>query len=171
MPTPDPSMEYSMDVAISSEAQPLDASKPIAMSFGFAQGLPGSIWSGEGQKAEKVKQFANVYFFIFDVASKPGSLIEVEIVFASETKVGPTSPFDWTTLTIPGGGLMPLAVSDVSSVGCNLKGVTGWQLGPYNALNAGTFECTITANVIASDQTLKTFDVDPEVQVEGAGPT
>ena len=170
MPTQDPTMEYSMDVAISSEAQPLDPSRPIAMSFGFAQGLPGSIWSGEGQKAEKVKQFSNVYFFIFDVASKPGSLVQVEIAFASKTKVGPTSPFDWTKMTIPTEGLMPLPVSDATSVGCNLKNVTGWQLGPYNAINAGVYECTITANVVASDEVLKTFDVDPEVQVEGAGP-
>lgn len=160
------SNEYALDVAFKSTAIPVTSTNPIAMAYGFTEGPPGqSGWGmGQGQAPDKVQQNSGLHFSIFDTASPASTLTAIEISFSNNS-----SPFDWTTRSFPDEEPLPPSDNSATSSGCNLKNVTGWQVGPYTAQNEGDFQCNILVTVQMSDQTTKQFSVDPEIIVEGGG--
>jgi hypothetical protein len=156
---------YSLDVAFSSATRslPKQGNQPIyAMGYGFSE-FPGSIWEGKGQATLKVKPGSLFYFTAFDTSSKPHKVTTFEVDFH-----GGETPFDSTgPIKVTGKGI---ASQSGQSAGCNAIGLYS-IIGPYTVapeIKTRNFECTVKVTVNTTRQR-KTFQVDPEVQVEGGG--
>jgi hypothetical protein len=154
---------YSLDVAFSSATRslPKQGSQPIyAMGYGFSE-FPGGIWEGKGQATLKVKPGSLFYFTAFDTSSRPHKVTTFEVDFH-----GGETPFDSTgPIKVTG---KKIASQTGQSAGCNVIGLYS-MIGPYVVAPEKTtrnFDCTVKVTVNTTRQR-KTFQVDPEVQVEG----
>jgi len=160
-------LKYAIDVAFSSATLAANRENPIAMAYGFASAELGGSWHENGQKVERVEGGTEFYFAIFDVAEKPGTVVQVVIDFTAGT-----TPFvdEKNPISVgEGSGLQQIGLG--VSPGCNVVGYK-WMAGPYTLINEkGTHEFTVSVSLLDSGGNLKEFNVDPEIQVEGPGPS
>lgn len=156
---------------------------PVAMAFGYSY-LPDT--APESEKGEqgkrRVQTGSNIQFWLFDLNSNITSdqkVKEVSIQFRNQDHSLAQCPFkDWDnggkTFT-PSDKFDPVSGPvQRDSVGTNISGALGYTLGKsttsdqsasYPAVNPGKYEFTI--KVTLGNGLL--FQVDPEVDIEGAG--
>jgi hypothetical protein len=154
---------YSLDVAFSSATQPLTAEPILAMGYGFAELLPGELWKGTGQGAEKVSRESQVFFSIYDTAPETEPVTLITLHFPDKSPFTNSEGQSGTTIEVVPDGSQP-----GQSVGCNVKGLA-WIIGPYfvsDGIKDGTsYEITVSVKL----QDGRVFRVDPDIIVEGGG--
>ena len=162
-------IHYTLDVAYSSDAEPVRPDRPIAMSYGFSHGEAGydnvvgdKGWSQDGQMKETMDLNQTFWFKIIDTAKTPATLKKIEITFDEKG-----SPFSWSKLSIPGDLPLPSPAGSEMSYGCNVRGTSWSPHATWKAINAGDFECTVTVWVQTADGRTKIFCVDPEMIIKG----
>jgi hypothetical protein len=158
--------QFALDVAFSSATNPLDPTQPMfAIGYGFSQLPPGTHWKGDGQKAQQVQPGSRFYFAAFDTANGAQPVSRIEIHFKRADK---KTPFIDTKSPIV------LKESNIfsqhgHSAGCNVVG-TMWLSPAYTVAYLGidptAFECVVIVTVKNGNS----FQIDPEIVVEGGGP-
>ena len=154
---------HSLDVAYASDTTPNNAKDVIAMAYGFAvcdSGTQECI--GQGQRPEQILQNSEVYFNVYDTASSPETILSIEISFSNNH-----NPFNWpnSQWVVPRPGHpLPPPEDGKGSIGCNVIGRL-WSIGPFTAIQDGSFECTIQVITEGNQQLI--FQVDPRIIVEG----
>lgn len=153
---------YSLDVAFSSATKPLTAGPILAMGYGFAELVPGDPWKSNGQGTESVQRRSDVYFSVYDTATKPEKVTLITLHFPGPS---PFSNAEGAGVSIP---VQPKGSQPGQSVGCNVVGLA-WIIGPYtvsDAIEDGA-EYDVAVSVTLDDG--RVFRVDPEIIVEGGG--
>ncbi|MGH9871232.1 MAG: hypothetical protein ACRD9S_02060 [Pyrinomonadaceae bacterium] len=157
--------QFALDVAFSSATTPLDPTQPMfAIGYGFSQLPPGTHWQGDGQKAQKVLPGSQFYFAAFDIANGAQPVTQIEVRF----KRGPKStPF------VNAQNPIVLKQSNLftqhgHSAGCNVVG-TMWLSNPYTVEYVGADPTTFECVVIVTVKNGNSFQIDPEIVVEGGG--
>ena len=174
---------YNLDVAFSSDVTPNNPSLPVAMAYGFTNNV-GGVFGPRGQTKETVPPGSTVSFVFYDTAPSPTynvTSVQISAVNKSPGVGQAKSPFSdsaWangsiTAVSSPGPGQVQLngPNSPAISTGCNVTGKS-WVVGAFTVANLQgqpRFEITITVLTQNAQQSQKTFIVDPEVVVEGAG--
>lgn len=159
---------YCLDVAYASDVKTYDNSD-IAMAYGFAVLVPNAGWQPQGQAAEKVVTDDSFTFSIFDTASSPGTITQIEIIFLND------NPFGWqeNKKTFKGDGV-PAYKPNMGSAGCNVTGAW-WPLPTYTIATPPDKNATYTFSVKVSvtpagTNSQKVFYVDPRIIVNGGNP-
>jgi hypothetical protein len=166
-------VEFTLDVAFDSSVGEPDPHKPTAMTRRFGLDRDGK-WEALGDTRLTVNQYSSIRLGVFDTGgSDPAELVQIVIDFdpPSQTKAA-WSPFgdDPVIAIAPGSPSLHQLDPPIESEVLNLDAKAGWVVGPFQALNTGTFRGNVTVYLAMKDGTKKIFTTDPEMIVEGAGP-
>lgn len=178
-----PAQTFALDVCYKSDVTTLftpNANNPISMAYGFVQIVNGGFIERGAIVDLSIDAGDSVKFSFLDIAANPAPISSIVISCNDVTPpnnpnnpIKNVSPFGWTngTYTVPTTQLT--STSSFGSSGCNMNG-HGLTIGPFTAQAAPgnrnkTYDITITITVNMPDGSTRVFQVDPEIDVEGAG--
>ena len=161
---------HSLDVAYNSTITPWDATKPVAMAYGFVLfPAAGGTNRGQGQRAEKVKGGTTFSIDVFDASNTPSTGITGTANFTPRNSSDPATPLmnGTTPVTNPVTLQLSSQGANSGSAGCNIQKAMWWSDSRYTLVTNPSstskmfYGCTITVTLNG-----QTYKIDPELIIE-----